>query len=166
MLFPVCAGLMIGACIHDIISRTIPNSLALAVALLGVGAQAANNRLMTSVAVGGTVFLLAALCWRRGWIGGGDVKLLGGAAMVLTPELVPLFIAAVAISGGLLALLYIAVRTFVSPPCLPLRLAREQWPERRNGLLARVVRVERWRIHRGCPLPYACAITAGFFLVT
>jgi hypothetical protein len=23
------------------------------------------------------------------------------------------------------------------------------------------MRVERWRINRGCPLPYACAIAAG-----
>jgi prepilin peptidase CpaA len=28
-------------------------------------------------------------------------------------------------------------------------------------LLARALRVERWRIHRGGPLPYACAIAAG-----
>ncbi len=29
----------------------------------------------------GAVFVLSALCWRRGWMGGGDVKLLGAAAL-------------------------------------------------------------------------------------
>jgi prepilin peptidase CpaA len=28
-------------------------------------------------------------------------------------------------------------------------------------LLARALRVEQWRIRRGGPLPYACAIAAG-----
>jgi hypothetical protein len=35
-----------------------------------------------------------------------------------------------------------------------------------HGLIARVVRIERWRISRGRSLPYACAIAAGYLFAT
>ncbi len=97
------------------------------------------------------VFLVAALCWRRGWIGGGDVKLLGAAALLVPPFQVPLMVGFVAFAGGLLALPYLATRgrLHVRNSARPI------------GLAARVLRAECWRLRRGGPLPYAVAIAAG-----
>jgi prepilin peptidase CpaA len=165
VLTVVGVALVLGASLHDVVGRTIPNGLVLALAIGGIATQAVNGHALGSIVAGGSVFLLAALCWRRGWMGGGDVKLLGAAAAAVPPNLVPLFIGAVAISGGLLALLYLAARVVVAAlsSASPASLGRHS--QRPRGLFARAVRVERWRISRGGPLPYACAIAAGFLFV-
>jgi prepilin peptidase CpaA len=151
----VCLGLILAASLHDIVARTIPNGLPLALALAGIVVGALHGYLLGSLLAAGAVFVLSAVCWRRGWMGGGDVKLLGAAALGMPPGSVPTFVAAVAIAGGLLALVYLAARHFVSAPVAP----------RPDRLFARAMRVERWRIGRGGPLPYACAIAAGFLFV-
>ena len=170
-LLPVaCTGLVLGACIYDVIGRFIPNPLPVALAISGIGLQAANGELAAALIGGGVVFLPACLCWRRGWMGGGDVKLLAAAATAVPLPLVPQFIAAVAIAGGLLALLYLAARIFVAAPAQAPALSTTGVPpsyvRQKKHPLARIARIERWRIHRGCPLPYACAIAAGFLFVT
>jgi prepilin peptidase CpaA len=151
----VCLGLILAASLHDIVARTVPNGLPLALALAGIAAGALDGYLFGSLLAAGIVFVLSALCWRRGWMGGGDVKLLGAAALGMPPSSVLTFVAAVAIAGGLLALVYLAARQFVS-------VSAAVRPDR---LFARTMRVERWRIGRGGPLPYACAIAAGFLFV-
>lgn len=145
------AGLLLLASLHDLVARTVPNWLAVALAVLGIGLRAVSGSLLGGLAAGVVVLMLAAICWRRGWMGGGDVKLLAASAVVVPPSLVLSFIGAVAIFGGFLALFYLIAGRLVPPP----RAARPR------TLLGRVLRIERWRIHRGCPLPYACAIAAG-----
>ncbi len=152
----VCVVLTLAASMHDIVARTIPNGLALALAIAGVAAAAIGGTLLGSLLAAGGVFLLSALCWRRGWMGGGDVKLLGAAALGMPPGSVLPFVAAVTIAGGGLAILYLAARPLVPAPA----------SARPKGLAGRAVRVERWRIRRGGPLPYACAIAAGVLFVT
>jgi prepilin peptidase CpaA len=145
------AALLLLASLHDIVARTIPNWLAGALAMLGIGLRVVHGTLLAGVCVGAIVFVLAAICWRRGWMGGGDVKLLAASAIVVPPSLVLSFITAVAIFGGVLALLYLLAGRMLPP-------SRASRP---RTLLARALRVERWRIRRGGPLPYACAIAAG-----
>jgi prepilin peptidase CpaA len=152
----VCIGLILAASLHDIVARTIPNGLALALAVTGVATATLGGYLIGSLLAAGIVFALTAVCWHRGWMGGGDVKLLGAAALGMPPGSILAFVAAVSIAGGLLALLYLIARQFVSAPAVP----------RPDGLFARAMRVERWRISRGGPLPYACAIAAGVLYVT
>lgn len=84
------------------------------------------------------------------------MKLLGAATLAVPPGHVLQFLAAISSAGGLLALFYLAGRSFLNAPATPLPA----------GFLARIVRVERRRISRGGPLPYACAIAAGFMYVT
>lgn len=145
------AGLLVAASLHDLVARTIPNWLAVVLAVLGIGLRALSGNLVGGMIAGLVVFVLASLCWRRGWMGGGDVKLLGASAILVPPSLVLSFVTAVALCGGILALLYLVAGRLVSPP----RTARP------HSLVARALRVERWRIRRGGPLPYACAIAAG-----
>ena len=97
------------------------------------------------------VFVVAALMWRRGWMGGGDVKLHAAAALLVPANLVLDLIMATAISGSVLSLFYLlARRRMPRPP-----------PGRPPSLLRRIVKVERWRLRRGGPLPYAVAIASG-----
>jgi prepilin peptidase CpaA len=157
LVLPIaCSGAVLMASLHDIATRTIPNGLAMALATVGIAIGVLNGNLLGSFLAAFSVFFLSALCWRYGWIGGGDVKLLGAATLAVPPGSVLTFVAAMAISGGLLAILYLAVRPFVRAPtsvCV-------------HGLIARVVRIERWRISRGRSLPYACAIAAGYLFAT
>lgn len=151
-------AILLAAAMHDVIARTAPNWMAIALAALGVASRVLHGSLIglaVGFAVAFAVFVLAAFCWRRGWLGGADVKLLAAAALVVPPGDVPGFLSAVALAGAALAVLYLAARTVTSAPASP----------RPDRLIARALRVERWRIHRGGPLPYACAIAIGFLFV-
>lgn len=140
------------AALHDIAFRTVPNSLAFAVTVLGLARGISGEGIVGSLLAAGGVFVLAAMCWRFGWLGGGDAKLLAAASLTMPAAAVPSFIAGVALAGGALALVYLATRTFLS--CSP--------SKRPAGFVVRLVRVEHWRLSRGGPLPYACAIAGGY----
>jgi prepilin peptidase CpaA len=149
-------AILLAASLHDLVARTIPNWMAATLALLGVASQLLYWRPLAGLLPALLVFLLAAFCWRRGWLGGGDVKLLGATALVVPPGHVANFIVAVALIGAGLALVYLAARYFTTAPD----------PHRPARLLARAIRVERWRIRRSGPLPYALAIAGGFLFIT
>ena len=157
------------AAAHDVLARTVPNWMPMTLATLGVIQSALAERLIVSLLVGTTVFVLTGLCWKRGWLGGGDVKLLGAAAIAVPPVLVPPFIAAVALAGGVLGLVYLASGRLI-PAARPRRPTDRRPTDRPSGdrpinrpagLLSRAWRLERRRLSRGGPLPYAVAIAAG-----
>jgi prepilin peptidase CpaA len=149
------AGLLLLAAARDVMTRTVPNWIPVSLALFSTAGAAVHFRLFWGLGFGLTIFLVCIVCWQRGWMGGADVKLLGGAAIVVAPTDIETFLLAVTLCGGVLALAYLAGR-FV----LPRPAAR-----RPTQLLARVLRVEAWRIRRSGPLPYACAIAAGTLFV-
>ena len=151
----VSIAILLAAAMHDVIARTVPNWMAIALAVLGVASRILHGSLLIGFGAAFAVFVLAAFCWRRGWLGGADVKLLGAAALIVSPGDVPGFISAVALAGAVLALLYLVARRVTPLPAA----------HRPNRFVARALRVERWRIHRGGPLPYAFAIAAGFLFV-
>lgn len=149
------AALLLAAALHDIAFRTVPNAMAAALAVAGLVAQAVQGNILFSAPASLAVFFCAALCWRRGWMGGGDVKLLGATALLVPPALVPSMLAAVALSGGALAIVYLVARRRMPRP-------HDGKPA---GLLPRAIRAERWRMRRGGPMPYAVAIAGGAFFV-
>ncbi len=149
------ALLLLGAALHDVAARTVPNRLAAAVALDGLAMQAMQGALPAAAASAAAVFGFAALCWRHGWMGGGDVKLLAAAALLVAPAFVPMLLCATALAGGLLAVPYLIARRRLSAPD----------PIRPDGLLRRALRAERWRLRRGGPMPYAVAIASGALFV-
>ncbi len=159
MLITIAASastaLLLLAALRDIASRIIPNAVALAIAGLGVALRIRAHDLPISLAAAAALFLLAAFCWRRGWMGGGDVKLLAAAALLLPPRLVPGYVLAVALAGGVLGLLYLGLGAFLR------RRAHAAAPRRSASLLRRTLRAEAWRIRRRFSLPYGCAIAAG-----
>ena len=98
------------------------------------------------------VLLGGMLLWLRGALGGGDVKLLAATALLLPPALIPAQLLAVALAGGALALLHLALRPL-------LRNLRADG--RPRGALRRALRREGRRIRAGAPLPYGVAIALG-----
>lgn len=151
------ALLLLLAAFHDLGFRTVPNWVSAGIALDGLALRALHGGLPASCATALAMFILAAICWRHGWLGGGDVKLLGAAVLVFPASRALDFVLLTAIMGGVLALLYLALGRIVTAPAAGIRP---------GGALARVARAERWRIARGGPLPYAAAIaSAGLLLL-
>ncbi len=162
-------ALLLAAAASDIALRRVPNAISLALALAGIGLRAAAGSLLGGLIAAAIVFAIAAFCWRRGWLGGGDVKLLAAATLTLPPLLTPSFLLAVALAGGVLAILYFALSAILArrgvshnPHASP-----KAWP-RPAGIvrfLRRLVSVERWRIRQRSSLPYAAAIAAGALFI-
>lgn len=151
----LAAAVLLFAALCDIGFRAIPNWASLAIAADGCLMRLLDHELPAGLACAFCVFMLAAICWRRGWIGGGDVKLLGATAVLVPPTLVPSYIATVAFAGGGLALIYLVLERLVPAP----RLCRSA------SLLCRIINVEYRRIHRRTSLPYATAISAAALLI-
>jgi prepilin peptidase CpaA len=149
------AGILLLAAGRDIMTRTVPNWMPLTLAVLCAVLAAADLRLIWGLGFGLAVFVLCVIFWRRGWMGGADVKLLGATAIVVAPAATGTFLLAVSLSGGVLAAAYLAARFLLPSPAT----------RRPRHLLPRVLRVEAWRIRHSGPLPYACAIAAGTIFV-
>jgi prepilin peptidase CpaA len=151
---------LLAAAVHDVAARTIPNWAPAAIAGLGIALRSAQGQLLGGLALGLAVFLVAAICWTRGWIGGGDVKLLGATAIFIAPVQVGGLLVSITLAGGVVGLIYLACKQLLArlPGAADIR-------PRPRGLVRRVLRVERWRLRRGGSLPYASAIAFGALFV-
>ncbi len=124
------AGCLIFAALCDLKARRIPNSVALATACFAATlAWLAGPRAALPLAHGTSalLFLILFLMWTRGWLGGGDVKLLTAASLAAAnPVEVGIFLLVVAVGGGALAFAVLAWRhlaPLVLAALIPLRLA-------------------------------------------
>ena len=139
------------ACMQDWAIRLVPNRVPVAIAAAGLILRAAEGTLLTGLLAAATVFGLAVLCWRQGWIGGADVKLFTAGTILVSPGAAASFVLASCLAGGVLAVAYAALSCVVSPPS----------PNRPASRLRRYLRIEQRRLRRRGPLPYATAIAAG-----
>lgn len=152
-VYALATALLIVAALHDFALRVIPNAIPLGLSVIGIVVRINDHTILLGATFAAAVFAAAFFCWRRGWMGGGDVKLLAATALVVSPFQVGSFLVLTAQCGGLLALLYLVLSRTVRLP-----------PPGRLGVcnpIARVIRAERWRICRGAPLPYGFAIATG-----
>jgi prepilin peptidase CpaA len=144
-------GILLAAALHDAALRTIPNWVPASLAVGGLVLRVQEGNAMAGAGIATLLLIILGVLWLRGFIGGGDMKLIPAVALVLPPSGVPGFILSVALAGGALALIYLALPFVVPPPR----------PGPRRGFLARVFKAEAWRLHRHGPLPYALAIAGG-----
>ncbi|WP_314962174.1 A24 family peptidase [Bradyrhizobium cosmicum] len=136
----------------DVATRLIRNDICLALALLGIASQLASPmELVESLVAATIVFLLLLMIYQRGWIGGGDVKLLVALAIGLPLTGVIQLFTITALAGGVLALVHLMMRLLPYPRLAPAG----------SSLVRRVYAVERWRHLRHAPLPYGVAIACG-----
>lgn len=132
-----CVG---GAAVADVRRFEIPDGWSIAVAALFAGFAIAEWPMpgwWQHIAACVVVFAAGVALFARGWLGGGDVKLLAACALWTGFEGLPWLIAGTTLCGAVLALFMLGARRFAS--------AGTRYP----GLQA------------GGPLPYAVAILGG-----
>jgi prepilin peptidase CpaA len=154
-LAAAAAALLLSASFNDVAVRTIPNLLSLGIAVIGAMLRLIDGTLMIGLAASAAVLALGALCWRCGWLGGGDAKLMSACALLARPVEVSQFVVATALAGGVLACLYLALGRLARSWHGPVRSGRS------HTLLVRVCRVEWWRARQHPSLPYGCAIASA-----
>lgn len=147
----IALAALAAAALRDVACRAIPNPIAAVVALAGLARQLAFGAPLPALLAAGCVLVAATLLWLRGLLGGGDVKLLAAASLLVPAAGVPALLLAVALAGGVLAGVHMLLRA---------RLAAPGAVAPRAALL-RILRCEAWRIRRGAPMPYGVAIAAG-----
>jgi prepilin peptidase CpaA len=113
-LLIVLAALLIAAAAVDIRKREIPNTIVILIALLAIPfwwstGLALWPDMALQVGVGLIVFFLFAVAFSLGWMGGGDVKLLGALALWLPVPAVVALLVIMSLAGGVLTLV-MAVR--------------------------------------------------------
>ena len=111
----------------------------------------ARCRLPRSLIVATILLLLLLVIYQRGWIGGGDVKLLVALAIGLPLMGVIELLTITALAGGVLALVHLMMRLLPYPRLAPAG----------SSFVRRVYAIERWRHLRHAPLPYGVAIACG-----
>jgi prepilin peptidase CpaA len=136
----------------DIATRLIRNEICLALALLGIAGQSTGpTHFVESIVVAALLLFLLIVAFERGWIGGGDVKLLAALALGLPLTGIVQLITVTAYSGAALALVHLMMRRLPTPGTAPAG----------SSLIRRIYAVERWRHLRRAPLPYGAAIAFG-----
>jgi prepilin peptidase CpaA len=116
LAFDLSAGLLlITAAVSDVRRLTIPNWIILALIVLyavrcitALASAEASPTMLLPIPPALAVLLAGAFAFQRGWLGGGDVKLLAATSLWLPPERLPDFLTLVALFGGALALLVLA----------------------------------------------------------
>jgi prepilin peptidase CpaA len=124
ILLAVLAILLVVAAVIDVRTLTISNRLNLAVALLAlpfwwsVGLPLWPDAAV-QLAVAGGVFVLFALAFYAGMMGGGDVKLAAALALWFSPVSTVRFLVITSIAGGVLTLVVLAIHRLRSRPGRP-----------------------------------------------
>jgi Flp pilus assembly protein protease CpaA len=153
---PAIAALQILLLIHvaviDIATRLIHNGTCLTLALLGIISQFAGPAHIVESLVAATIlFVLLLVVYARGWMGGGDVKLMAALAIGLPLTGIVTLLTVTALSGAVLSAAHLMMRSLPHPATAPAG----------SSVLRRVYTVERWRHVRRAPLPYGAAIACG-----
>jgi prepilin peptidase CpaA len=105
------ALLMAAAAFEDFRRFIIPNALPLGLCLLWpLNLFAAPNLILAlgSLGCASVVFIIGALLFARGYIGGGDVKLLSAATLWAGPTETPALLIVTGLIGGALALILLS----------------------------------------------------------
>ncbi len=149
----VPAALAIAAA-SDLASRRIPNVLVLTVGLSGLAVSAGALGLASGLAAAAISLCVTVPAWRRGLVGGGDVKLAAAAATWVRLEHLIEFGIVVALCGGILSLLVLLRASSVEK-----RLVRANATA---SLATSRISVAR---SAGTSIPYGVAIALGAAIV-
>jgi prepilin peptidase CpaA len=169
---------------RDLKERIIPNEMVVIVAVTGIGLSLMLRPGQTGISLAAAVLVLFALGLLSHFnlMGGGDVKLISAVTLLVPPERIGGLIVAIALAGGVLAIVYLvahrALRHNSGARCLsdrakkagtrclsdrankagaPLTAAKAGAHHDRVGWLSN----ECTRIANGGPMPYAFAILGG-----
>jgi len=117
------------ACYQDIRHRSIPNTLPAVLAGVAVVKWAAIGEwgpALWALAAAAIVLLVTGFMFYQGWLGGGDVKLLTAAVLLLGAPDTPALLLGMALIGGVLSLamlLWRATQAGMPKPTVPYGVA-------------------------------------------
>lgn len=121
------SGAMVYAGAKDATTMTIPNRLVLFLALaylvLAPAAGISLSTIVASVLAAAVAFLVTFGLFARGWIGGGDAKLIPVVVLWLGQNLALEFVLCASVAGAVLTLIVLQLRNLP----LPVRLQRAGW---------------------------------------
>ena len=112
VLLGVLAAMLLACCWWDLKTRTIPNALNLAIALLAVAFWLSLGlpvwpEMALRVAIAFVTFWVFAAAFAMGAMGGGDVKLIAALALWLPWQAVLALVFLMSVAGGVLTLGYL-----------------------------------------------------------
>jgi len=114
LVFPIC---MVFAAAFDLFTMTIPNRISLALAggfvLVAPLSGLPLETIGLHLAAGGLILAIGFFAFVRGWLGGGDAKLMAAAALWLGFESLDTFMLLIGILGGVLSCTILAFRLYV-----------------------------------------------------
>ena len=154
ILVALQVALLLYAAMTDVAARIIPNQVCLMLAVLRLVTLPFGDMqqlLIVGFYISVATFVFLFILYSRGWMGGGDVKLLAALAIGLSFAQSIQLLTVIVLTGGVLALAHLMLRTLPAPDLAPAG----------SSLLRRVYAVERWRHLRQAPLPYGIAIACG-----
>ncbi len=146
-LFLIFPAAMVFAGSMDLFTMTIPNRISIGM-IIGFLVAAPFSSLglqgiIWHLAAGFTMLVVGILMFSRGWLGGGDAKLLAAATLWLGFERLFDYLLYVAMVGGLLAFIILFYRS-IAPP---LFLLQQDWAMRLHA--------------KSGGIPYGIALAAG-----
>ena len=172
-------AVLIFAAYGDIRRRLIPNELSIALAVLGLARMIVTGDAMEAfwtMAAGAAILVIAFLCFSRGWIGGGDAKLLAAVVLLVGYRQLPDLLLIMSLVGGVIALVVMAIEK-LRPLMLPVPIAMQfagaslriaVWTEESLERLLRLIRPSASRAAEAPSrpsVPYGVAIAAASIAV-
>ena len=147
----VFLGILLYGAFLDLVSFEIPNYISVVVTILFFPVVLWDHwsfvEIISNFSAGGLVLLVGIILFSFNLIGAADVKILAAAAVWFGFPGLPSFLLAVALSGGVLALVLIVFRRFI----LPISWQRFDWLV---------------NLHKEQGVPYGVAISVGAVLVS
>ena len=111
LVFPIA---MAFAAAFDLFTMTIPNKISMGLVAAFVVVAPLSGLPWATIgihaATGFAILVVGFGCFLRGWVGGGDVKLLAACTLWLGFDSLPQFLLTVGILGGVLSVLILAYR--------------------------------------------------------
>jgi prepilin peptidase CpaA len=161
-VFLVFPAAMAFAGAMDLFTMTIPNRISLvlvatfplAALVGGIGWWAFAMHL----AAGALMLVVGIFMFARGWLGGGDAKLLAAATLWLGFEALPSYLILVAIAGGALAALLLFFRTMAPP----MWMLNQPWAMRLHNARTGIpygIALAAAALHIYPALPWAASLT-------
>ncbi len=146
-LFLIFPAAMVFAGSMDLFTMTIPNRISIGMIIGFLVAAPFSSLSLTAflwhLAAGATMLVVGILMFSRGWLGGGDAKLLAAASLWLGFERLFEYLLYVAMAGGALAFLILLYRSLAPP----VWLFNQEWAMRLHAKTGGI--------------PYGIAIAAG-----
>lgn len=102
------------------------------------------------------IFIVTAAMFYFGVFGGGDAKLIAALALWFTPAQLPLFLMSMALAGGVLGLVALALKHTNVLPAVATRFPKLVGPE--DGWLASLARGQTV-VPYGVAIAFACIVT-------